>query len=58
MVFPTSDDMKRDIHNTFESLTENFTFKKAASIFKEYQKYAMNLWEKLSILNNANPEDV
>lgn len=36
MVFPTSDEMKRDINRNFEIMTDKFNFKRATQIFKEY----------------------
>lgn len=53
MVFPTSDEMKKDIHRNFEVMTDKFSFKRAVMTFKAYQKDAMSLWEKLVPLNDA-----
>ena len=36
MVFPTSDEMKKDINRSFEIMTDKFNFKRAKSIFKGY----------------------
>lgn len=58
MVFPTSEEMKKDINRSFEIMTDKFNFKRATSIFKGYQKYAMSLWEKLLVLNEAEADNV
>lgn len=56
MVFPTSEEMKKDINRSFEVMTDRFNFKRATSIFKGFQKDTLCLWEKLVQLNDTTPE--